>query len=449
MPTITIQGREVPVADGLIGQAPTDRAPPRPKHSWAELRRNIVPSAIDNATGLWDMVTHPRRTAEGIIDAAQGGVDRMMPEAVTDFFDTYVSPRSAETRERQRRVSGELIQALKDRYWGLENLKNTLITDPVGSALDAGGVAAGGLGLLRRSVTAMAKSRVNGLFNPKPKPQRPLFEDYPDGVELTEDGSIAMDIEGRPLESSYIAGRTRIHGPDHALTPLDIQLAGEMGIEGPVDRIPASQFGPGTVGRTRLEFGKPTRIEVLDSLPKADMDIATAHEVGHVIDALAGRIPTHGLEKELDFNYSALRTGEERKFFQSRPKDFGYEDPHLIDRERIAEAIRAYMVDPNYMKTVAPKTAARIREYVSNNPELSKIIRFNGLAAGGALALDATGQSEDAQAAGTAGLARLVQAMARRGLSARAPRSAEQNALIRALMARETRQKSQQLGFDK
>ena len=200
MPTITIQGREVPVADGLIGQAPTDRAPPRPKHSWAELRRNIVPSAIDNATGLWDMVTHPRRTAEGIIDAAQGGVDRMMPEAVTDFFDTYVSPRSAETRERQRRVSGELIQALKDRYWGLENLKNTLITDPVGSALDAGGVAAGGLGLLRRPVTAMAKSRVNGLFNPKPKPQRPLFEDYPDGVELTEDGSIAMDIEGRPLD---------------------------------------------------------------------------------------------------------------------------------------------------------------------------------------------------------------------------------------------------------
>src|SRR6185369_14545045 len=125
------------------------------------------------------------------------------------------------------------------------------------------------------------------------------------------------------------------------------------------------------------EYGRPTRIEILDSLPKAKSDIATAHEVAHVVDALAGQIPTKGLERELDFNYSALRTGEERKFFQSTPQDFGYADPHLIDRERIAEAIRAYMVDPNYLKTVAPKTAARIRDYVYKSPELSKIIQFN------------------------------------------------------------------------
>jgi hypothetical protein len=48
----------------------------------------------------------------------------------------------------------------------------------------------------------------------------------------------------------------------------------------------------------------------------------------------------------------------------------------------MADAIRAYMADPNYLKTVAPKTAARIREFVNENPRLSKIIQFNSLAGG-------------------------------------------------------------------
>ena len=46
----------------------------------------------------------------------------------------------------------------------------------------------------------------------------------------------------------------------------------------------------------------------------------------------------------------------------------------------MAEAVRGYMLDPNYLKTVAPKTAARIREYVNGNPALNKTIQFNSLA---------------------------------------------------------------------
>lgn len=38
------------------------------------------------------------------------------------------------------------------------------------------------------------------------------------------------------------------------------------------------------------------------------------------------------------------------------------------------------MADPNYIKTVAPKTAARIREFVNSNPRLNKVIQFNGVA---------------------------------------------------------------------
>jgi hypothetical protein len=162
MPTIIVQGKPVPVSDNFFGLSPEEQSAairkiaeqmtrelPQPEHSWSELPGNVAPSAVNAATGLWDMVTHPQRTAETIVDAAQGGVDRIMPEEFTNFMDTYVSTRNSETRERQRQVSGALGQALKDRYWGLENLKNTMITDPVGSALDVAAIATGAAGLVR------------------------------------------------------------------------------------------------------------------------------------------------------------------------------------------------------------------------------------------------------------------------------------------------------------
>ncbi len=50
-----------------------------------------------------------------------------------------------------------------------------------------------------------------------------------------------------------------------------------------------------------------------------------------------------------------------------------------IKRELMTEAIRAYLTNPNYLKTVAPKTAARIREYANTNPKISKFVQFNTL----------------------------------------------------------------------
>ena len=203
---------------------------------------------------------------------------------------------------------------------------------------------------------------------------------------------------------------------------------------------------------------------VSDSLPKDKMDIAMAHEVGHAIDALSDQIPTKGLEDELDFNYSALRTGEERKFVLSRPQDFGYKG-EMVEREKIAEAIRAYLVDPNYLKTVAPKTAARIRQFVADSPDLANIIQFNGLAAGGAVAGAAAGQSNNAEAgedparqrkdglsnsaiskgplgvAGAHDFDQLTEALVRRGLAPRPSRSQPFNDLVRALLDREARRK--------
>jgi hypothetical protein len=61
--------------------------------------------------------------------------------------------------------------------------------------------------------------------------------------------------------------------------------------------------------------------------------------------------------------------------------------------ELMAEAIRAYMRNPNWMKSAAPATARNIRKAVNRDPFLSRIIQFNSIppllaagAAGGAAA---------------------------------------------------------------
>jgi acetoacetate decarboxylase len=58
--------------------------------------------------------------------------------------------------------------------------------------------------------------------------------------------------------------------------------------------------------------------------------------------------------------YNTLNTGSERTRNLTEPKHLGYRGEELR-REYVAEATRAYMTDPNYMKTVAPKTAADSR----------------------------------------------------------------------------------------
>jgi hypothetical protein len=101
--------------------------------------------------------------------------------------------------------------------------------------------------------------------------------------------------------------------------------------------------------------------------------------MGHMIDEIAGQIPAAGLNTELRQIYNTLNTGQERTRNLTGPQHFGYR-PNDVPRELMVEAIRAYMADPNYLKTMAPKTAAAIRAAVNAHPALSRIIQFNSLA---------------------------------------------------------------------
>jgi hypothetical protein len=112
---------------------------------------------------------------------------------------------------------------------------------------------------------------------------------------------------------------------------------------------------------------------------------------------LAGEIPTKGLSKELKEVYNTLNNPQKHgKNFG--PQHAGYEGED-IPRELMAEAIRAYMEAPAYLKTVAPKTAARIRANVNDNPRVKGIIQFNSVAAPLAMiaAADRNAEAENKQ----------------------------------------------------
>jgi hypothetical protein len=131
--------------------------------------------------------------------------------------------------------------------------------------------------------------------------------------------------------------------------------------------------------------GRPESITIDRTLSPEKTAMVHAHENGHAIDFIAGQIPTKGLTRE-EFqplyntmnNANRARGGLEAAPWgkPATPKSLGYEGAE-IPREYVAEAIRAYQTNPNYIKSVAPRVAARIRQYVNSHPELSKIIQFN------------------------------------------------------------------------
>jgi len=144
--------------------------------------------------------------------------------------------------------------------------------------------------------------------------------------------------------------------------------------------------------------------------------------MGHMIEDLAGKIVGYdsvapmraisqtGIKNELRAVYNDLNNpllnqrrvmlGREPDIGKSSvlrnfgPEQFGY-SANAIERELMAEAIRAYMADPNYLKTVAPKTAAAIRAAWNPTARSRDTVQFNSIgSAHGAALVPTRGEGE-------------------------------------------------------
>jgi hypothetical protein len=128
-----------------------------------------------------------------------------------------------------------------------------------------------------------------------------------------------------------------------------------------------------------------------------------SHMLGHILDFRAGQtsaahlneesrgISQDDLNEELRYVYNDCNNAvlnEARRLDPGlHPHDapeyqgFGPEQRACYGAdaqgELMAEAIRAYLQNPNYLKTVAPNVADRIQAAVNTNPNLNHIIMFN------------------------------------------------------------------------
>ncbi len=250
--------------------------------------------------------------------------------------------------------------------------------------------------------STMASKGVN-MYN-GPTIDRPFEKDYPNGYQADKAGNLTHDIDGRPLDSGgRIAGHRVVQGSEEAIPPEELKPIAKEATGRNVEMASQSSLGR-NLGRTRFRrgTGEPLVIELSDRLTDDQVTKVLGHEVGHVIDQYAGEIPTQGIKKELNDLYDTLNNPNRNQSDPNMsanwgkrftPKALGYKDAD-VDRELMAEAIRVYMVNPSYIKERAPNTAAKIRKWVNEHPELRKIVQFNSVAGATVIGTRSTSQND-------------------------------------------------------
>ena len=147
-----------------------------------------------------------------------------------------------------------------------------------------------------------------------------------------------------------------------------------------------------TEDREAVDESAPDReIErVVDGMSPQDK-LALCLEIGHMIDRKVGGIPLAGaalMQARRIYNDMHTPPHDPRMVRQEQsgvpipeehwvgPENHGYQGD-AIRREYAAISICAYLLDPNYIKTVGPDIAFLIRDQVRRHPTVKHIIRFN------------------------------------------------------------------------
>jgi hypothetical protein len=110
--------------------------------------QNIIPSATNMATGLYQAVTNPVQTVSGLLDVGAGALQKALPKPVVDFVNQFES--NPEAAQRAMNAATAVGGAMKERYGSVEGIKNTIATDPVGAMGDLSTLLGGGAALAGR-----------------------------------------------------------------------------------------------------------------------------------------------------------------------------------------------------------------------------------------------------------------------------------------------------------
>lgn len=114
--------------------------------SWGDVAKSAVTntpnSAVDFAKNIVQPIIHPVDTLNSIRDIAFGGLGKIIP--------------GADVGNQQAKFDA-FKKALADRYGGVENIKRTIATDPVGSVADISTLLTGGGALVAKAPGLVGK----------------------------------------------------------------------------------------------------------------------------------------------------------------------------------------------------------------------------------------------------------------------------------------------------
>ncbi len=126
--------------------------------------KNVPDSALNFAKGIASSVMHPLDTAKGVLDLGAGTLRNLSPASLRGAID--VMDPNPQAAERASDTASAVGQFYKNRYGGLENIKQAAINDPVGVAADVSTVL--GIG------SALAPGKVGSALNVASKYTNPL-----------------------------------------------------------------------------------------------------------------------------------------------------------------------------------------------------------------------------------------------------------------------------------
>ncbi len=140
------------------GPLPSEQEGPQQPMAWGDVAkgaaRNFVPSVKQFGHDIIQPIAHPIETAKSLGGLAAGGLEMAAKSPVASTIgraipgvgaalDVYQGAKAAGAPAGNPEIPKAVGQFFADRYGGLENLKRTMATDPVGFASDLSVVLSG------------------------------------------------------------------------------------------------------------------------------------------------------------------------------------------------------------------------------------------------------------------------------------------------------------------
>src|SRR3990167_3154640 len=180
------------------------------KKSFYGFLGNIPRSAYDVTRGISQAAIHPFETTRGLVDIASGGLAKGIAAGISG-----VTRKKYKLQPEATRSFEQTLEFLKQRYGGLEQIKQTAYQDPVGFALDVSS-ALSGTGMIARGVGLTRIGQMLGRAGEITEPLRPLIKGVaktgglttkPIKAVLKQTIGVTTGAGAKSLEQAYRAGK--------------------------------------------------------------------------------------------------------------------------------------------------------------------------------------------------------------------------------------------------